>query len=73
MVGRVLNGNGITELLKGHYRLIGSEELSDSERDELLLLCRMRLDAFRAQRGEEVCCLLTQKPAATGTGAATAP
>ena len=54
MVGRVLNGNGITELLKGHYRLIGSEELSDSERDELLLLCRMRLDAFRAQRGEEV-------------------
>ena len=54
MVGRVLTGNGITELLKGHYRLIGSEELSDSERDELLLLCRMRLDAIRAQRGEEV-------------------
>jgi hypothetical protein len=42
-------------------------------REELLQLCRQRLDAFRMQRGEEVGCLLTQKPAASGTGAATAP
>ena len=48
-------------------------ELSDAEREELLQLCRQRLDAFREQRGEEVGCLLTQKPAAWGTGAATAP
>ena len=48
-------------------------ELSDSEREQLLQLCRQRLDAFRMQRGEEVGCLLTQKPAASGTGAATAP
>jgi len=48
-------------------------ELSDAERDQLLELCRQRLDAFRMQRGEEVGCLLTQKPAASGTGAATAP
>ena len=48
-------------------------ELSDAEREELLQLCRQRLDAFRMQRGEEVGCLLTQKPAASGTGAATAP
>jgi hypothetical protein len=41
-------------------------------RDELLQLCRQRLDAFRQQRGEEVGCLLTQKLAALGTGAATA-
>jgi hypothetical protein len=41
-------------------------------REELLQLCRQRLDAFRMQRGEEVGCLLTQKPAASGTGAATA-
>ena len=41
-------------------------------REELLQLCRQRLDAFRMQRGEEVSCLLTQKPAASGTGAATA-
>jgi hypothetical protein len=48
-------------------------ELSDAEREELLQLCRQRLDAFRMQRGEEVGCLLIQKPAASGTGAATAP
>ena len=29
-------------------------ELSDAERDQLLELCRQRLDAFREQRGEEV-------------------
>jgi len=53
--------------------LVGGEELSDAERDQLLQLCRQRLDAFRQQRGEEVGFLLTQKPAASGTGAATAP
>ena len=63
---------------------MGGEELSDAGtwpkasvaeplREELLQLCRQRLDAFREQRGEEVGCLLTQKPAASGTGAATAP
>ena len=52
---------------------MGGEELSAAEREELLQLCRQRLDAFRMQRGEEVGCLLTQKPAASGTGAATAP
>jgi hypothetical protein len=33
---------------------VGGEELSDAEREELLQLCRQRLDAFREQRGEEV-------------------
>ena len=56
---------------EGAYDLVGGEELSDAEREELLQLCRQRLDAFRMQRGEEVGCLLTQKPAAWGTGAAT--
>jgi hypothetical protein len=54
MVGRVLTGNGITAYGDGHYSLIGGEELSDGERDELLELCRQRLDAFREKRGEEV-------------------
>ncbi|WP_231594521.1 HNH endonuclease [Synechococcus sp. CBW1107] len=54
MVGRVLTGNGITAYGNGAYSLIGGEELSDGERDELLELCRQRLDAFREQRGEEV-------------------
>ncbi len=57
---------------QGAYGLVGGEELSDAERDQLLQLCRQRLDAFRMQRGEEMGCLLTQKPAASGTGAATA-
>jgi hypothetical protein len=73
MVGKVLTGNGITRYERGAYDLVGGEELSDYERDQLLELCRQRLDAFRMQRGEEVGCLLTQKPEASGTGAATAP
>ena len=54
MVGKVLTGNGITTYANGAYTLIGAAELSDAERDELQQLCRQRLDAFRAQRGEEV-------------------
>jgi 5-methylcytosine-specific restriction endonuclease McrA len=54
MVGKVLTGNGITRYDQGAYDLVGGEELSDAERDELLQLCRQRLDAFRMQRGEEV-------------------
>ena len=56
LVGRVLTGNGITRYGDGLYTLIGAEELSDSERDALLQLCRQRLDGFREQRGEEVYC-----------------
>jgi hypothetical protein len=40
MVGRVLTGNGITRYGDGLYSLIGAEQLSDSERDALLQLCR---------------------------------
>jgi 5-methylcytosine-specific restriction endonuclease McrA len=54
MVGKVLTGNGITRYERGTYDLVGGEELSDVEREELLKLCRQRLDAFREQRGEEV-------------------
>lgn len=38
----------------GTYSLIGGDELSDAERDEVQRLCRQRLDAFLEQRGEEV-------------------
>jgi hypothetical protein len=65
--------NGITRYERGTYGLVGGEELSDAERDQLLELCRQRLDAFLEQRGEDVGCLLMQKPAASGTAAATAP
>ena len=47
-VGRELQVDGITEEVQGRTRLIGSEELSDSEHDELLQMCRTRLDSFRA-------------------------
>ncbi len=70
MVGRVLTGNGITAYGDGNDSLIGGDELSDTERDELQQLCRQRLDAFREQRGEEVACLFVEKPAASPTTAA---
>jgi ATP adenylyltransferase len=62
MVGKVLTGNGITRYDQGAYDLVGgvaegfcaAVELSDAEREELLQLCRQRLDAFRMQRGEVV-------------------
>lgn len=54
MVGKVLTNNGITRYAQGSYTLVGGEELSDSERDALLQLCRQRLDAFRQQRGDGV-------------------
>jgi ATP adenylyltransferase len=47
MVGKVLTGNGITACGNGAYSLIGGDDLSDGERDELLEVCRQRLDAFR--------------------------
>ncbi|GDX76607.1 hypothetical protein LBMAG41_16830 [Cyanobium sp.] len=40
MVGKVLTGNGITRYERGTYDLVGGEELSDAERDQLLQLCR---------------------------------
>ena len=73
MAGKVLTGKGSTRYVRAPTDMVGGEKLSDAERDQLLELCRQRLDAFRMQRGEEVGCLLTQKPAASGTGAATAP
>ena len=47
MVGKVLTGNGITRYERGAYDLVGGEELSDAEREELLELCRQRLDRVK--------------------------
>ena len=54
MVGRVLSANGITTHSGGVYSLVGADDLSESERDALLQLCRKKLDAFRLKRGDEV-------------------
>ena len=40
MVGRVLTHNGISRCEKGSYALVGGDELSDAERDQLLALKR---------------------------------
>jgi len=40
MVGKVLTGNGISRCEKGSYALVGGDELSDAERDQLLALKR---------------------------------
>jgi ATP adenylyltransferase len=50
MVGKVLTGNGITRYERGTYGLVGGEELSDAERDQVLERCRQRLNAFRARQ-----------------------
>jgi hypothetical protein len=74
MVGKVLTGNGITSFGNGAYSLISSDELSDTERDELQQLCRQSLDTFSEQRGEEVGCGFPVPPAArthASTGQAT--
>jgi len=74
MVGKVLTGNGITRYERGAYGLVGGEELSDAVRDQLLQLCRQRLDAFREQRGVEVGCGFPVPPGArthASTGQAT--
>jgi hypothetical protein len=47
MVGKVLTGNGITRYERGTDDLVGGEELSDAERDQLLELCRQRLAGER--------------------------
>ncbi len=54
MVGQVLTANGITTHSGNVYSLIGVDDLSESERDALQQLCREKLDAFRAKRGDEV-------------------
>ncbi|CAK6694024.1 hypothetical protein [Synechococcus sp. CBW1107] len=46
MVGKVLFGIGITAYGNGAYSLIGGDELSDAERNELQQLCRQRLEGF---------------------------
>ena len=56
--------HGITRCEKGTYALVGGDELSDSERDELLQLCRHRTPisgsikdrVHRCARGRCECC-----------------
>lgn len=52
MVGRVLTKNrGITEKDGNTYRLIGSQDLSQEQVNELVSLCKQRIQDFEQQRG----------------------
>jgi ATP adenylyltransferase len=53
MVGRVLKDNGITERIDSVHKLIGFEQLTESEVGELLDLCKKRLSEEIDARGEE--------------------
>lgn len=55
MVGRVLTKNHeIATKDKDVYSLIGSDELSDEEAEQLIELCEQRITEFEARRGEAV-------------------
>jgi ATP adenylyltransferase len=49
MVGKV-HLQRFTRYEQGTYDLVGGEELSDTERDEMLERCRQRLNAFRERQ-----------------------
>ena len=55
MVGRVLTKNrGITEREGDTYRLIGSQDLSQEQVQELMSLCEKRVQEFEQRRGRAV-------------------
>lgn len=52
MVGRVLTKNrGITEKNKNTYRLIGADQLTDEQVDDLVALCKVKIADFESKRG----------------------
>ena len=55
MVGKVLtDSRGITSKDKNQYTLIGSEELTDDERAQLVTLCQNKIEEFLGNRGDKV-------------------
>ena len=55
MVGKVLtNSRGITSKDKNQYTLIGSAELTDDERSQLISHCQNKIDEFLGKRGDKV-------------------
>ena len=55
MVGKVLtDSRGITSKEKNQYTLIGSEELTDDERSQLITHCQNKIEEFLGKRGDKV-------------------
>lgn len=52
MVGRVLRRHGVVEKDGRTYRLVGYEALKPAQVEELIELCKCRLDRFLEKRGE---------------------
>lgn len=53
MVGRVLTSNrGITEKSMDDYQLIGFDELSDQEIEDLISICQVKIDEYIDKRGD---------------------
>ena len=53
MVGRVLTKNrGITEKSTHGYHLIGFDELSDKEIEDLIAICQVKIDEYIDKRGD---------------------
>jgi ATP adenylyltransferase len=56
MVGRVLRNRGVVQRDKTAktYQLTGYDELTEEQKHRLIEMCRQRLDAFMAARGEAI-------------------
>lgn len=55
MFGKVLtNSRDITSKDKNQYTLIGSEELTDNERSQLITHCQNKIEEFLGKRGDKV-------------------
>jgi diadenosine tetraphosphate (Ap4A) HIT family hydrolase/5-methylcytosine-specific restriction endonuclease McrA len=55
MVGKVLTKNrGITAKDGNTYRLIGSDQLTHEQVQDLIALCQTKIDAFESKRGQSV-------------------
>ena len=53
MVGRILTKNrGITEKAKHDYHLIGFDELSEQEIDDLITICQAKIEEYIDKRGD---------------------
>ena len=54
MVGRVLRRHGIVEKEGGSYSLVGYKELGDEQVLDLIELCELKLDEYKARRGKRI-------------------
>src|SRR6516162_3020181 len=53
MVGRVLRNHGLVKKEGSDYFLCADEKLNESQRTRLLELCRVKLEEYKAKRGEQ--------------------